>query len=138
MKVLVTIKAAGKKKHLASIPLDVTESPLTLRQFVEQIVTDSVKAFNAKRVDSDVVRYLTQDAIDEQVLTGKVGFGRRLGIKDADAGESVVAALLAYADGLYRVFVDDREITSLDEMVQLHEASTVTFIRLTMLSGTMF
>lgn len=138
MKVLVTIKAAGKKKHLASIPLDVPESSLTLRQFVQQIVTDNVRAFNAKKVDSDFVRYLTQDAIDAQALTGKVGFDRRYGGKDADVGQSVEAALLAYADGLYRVFVDDREITSLDEIVQFHEASTVTFIRLTMLSGTMF
>ncbi len=138
MKALVTIKAAGQKKHLASIPLDVPESPLTLKQFVEQIVTDNVRAFNAKKVDSDLVRYLTQDAIDEQVLTGKMGFGRRLGSKDADAQESVEAALLAYADGLYRVFVDDREITGLDETIQFHEASTVTFIRLTMLSGAIF
>jgi hypothetical protein len=56
MKALVTIKAAGQKKHLASIPLDVPESPLTLKQFVEQIVTDNVRAFNAKKVDSDLVR----------------------------------------------------------------------------------
>jgi hypothetical protein len=138
MKALVTIKAAGKKKHLASIPLDVPGSPLTLRQFVEQIVADSVKAFNARKVDSDLVRYLTRDAIDEQVFTGKLGFDRRYGSKDADVGESVKAALLAYADGLYRVFVDDREITSLDEMIQLHEASTVALVRLTMLSGAIF
>lgn len=138
MKVLVTIKAAGKKKHLASIPLDVPESSLTLRQFVQQIVTDNVRAFNAKKVDSDFARYLTQDAIDEQALTGKVGFDRRYGSREADAAESVEAALLAYADGLYRVFVDDRETTSLDETIQSREVSTVTFIRLTMLSGTMF
>jgi len=138
MKALVTIKAAGQKKHLASIPLDVPESPLTLRQFVEQIVADNVKAFNAKKVDSDLVRYLTQDAIDEQALTGKVGFDRRYGSREADARESVEAALLAYADGLYRVFVDDREITGLDETIQFHEASTVTFIRLTLLSSTIF
>lgn len=138
MRVLVIVKAAGKKKHLASIPLDVPESPLTLRQFVETIVTDNVRAFNAKKVDSDFVGYLTQNAIEEQASTGRVGFGRRFGSKDADVGQSVEAALLAYTDGLYRVFVDDGEITSLDETIQFHEESTVTFIRLTMLSGTMF
>lgn len=47
-------------------------------------------------------------------------------------------ALLAYKDGIYRVFIGDEEVKELNESLNIKEGDILTFIRLTMLSGGMW
>ena len=117
---------------------EVSDAAKTLAGLIKLIATENVKSYNAKRPDSDFVRLLTQEGIDAQAVTGKVGFGRRFGAKDAHPQKAVEATLLAFSDGLYRAFIDEREILVLDEELLLHEGSKIAFIRLTFLSGGMW
>ena len=41
----------------------------------------------------------------------------------------------SYEDGIFRIFMDDTETGDLSSPIQLKEESTLTFIRLAMLSG---
>ena len=43
-----------------------------------------------------------------------------------------------FEDGLFRVFLGDRELENLDEKVEFAEGNEITFIRLTMLAGRMW
>ena len=69
---------------------------------------------------------------------GRIGFGIPFGSREADTEEALETALQGFRDGLYRVFVGDREIESLDEPLGLSEGDTVTMIRLVMLTGGFF
>ena len=51
------------------------------------------------------------------------------------ATEAIVNALQSYEDGIFRIFMDDTEAGDLSSPIQLKEESTLTFIRLAMLSG---
>ena len=42
---------------------------------------------------------------------------------------------MAFNDGLFRIFLNDNELSSLEEKINLQENDELTFIRLTMLSG---
>jgi len=139
MNVFVSVKQVGKKKaYLSNLCYEVPGSPLTLTDLIQLIVTERVKAYNAKTPDSDIVALLTQEDIDSQLQTGKVGFGRRLSNKSANLQKAVDAALLAFSDGLYRVFIDEKEIVNLDEHLEIRQDSKIAFIRLTFLSGRMW
>jgi uncharacterized LabA/DUF88 family protein len=139
MKIFVSVKQVGKKKaYLSDLCYEIHDSPLTLTELIRLIVTERVKVYNAKTPDSDIVALLTQEDIDAQAQTGKVGFGRRFNSKNADPQKAVDVALLAFTDGLYRVFIDEREIETLDEHLEIREGSKITFIRLTFLSGRMW
>ena len=139
MRIYISIKQAGKKKGvLSDLPFEVPDPLITLAVLLKLIVIENVKNYNAKKPDSDFVALLTQESIDAQAAAGKVGFGRRFGIKDADLEKAVETAFLAFRDGLYRVFLDDQEILNLDDGLLLHEGSKIAFIRLTFLSGRMW
>ena len=49
--------------------------------------------------------------------------------------EAITNALQSYEDGIFRIFMDDTEAGDLSSPIQLKEESTLTFIRLAMLSG---
>ena len=139
MNIFVSVKQAGKKKaYLSDLCYEIPGSPLTLIDLIRLIVTERVKAYNAKTPDSDIVALLTQEDIAEQAQTGKVGFGRRFNSINADPQKAVDAAVLAFTDGLYRVFINEQEVENLDEHLEIYEGSKIAFIRLTFLSGRMW
>ena len=49
--------------------------------------------------------------------------------------EAIANALQCYKDGIFRIFLDDSELGALSSPIVLKEESTLTIIRLTMLSG---
>lgn len=49
--------------------------------------------------------------------------------------QATAAALLAFEDGLYKVFVQEEECSALDEPLRLEEGDELTLIRFTMLAG---
>ena len=69
---------------------------------------------------------------------GKIGFGIPFGSREADLTEALETACQGFADGLYRVFIGDREIEDLDAPLHLQEGDSVTIIRLVMLTGGYF
>jgi hypothetical protein len=52
-----------------------------------------------------------------------------------DTGAAVDAALLAFADGLFKVFVADRELADDDAPVALTDGAQLLFLRLMPLAG---
>ncbi|MEM6773157.1 MAG: hypothetical protein AAF597_21470, partial [Bacteroidota bacterium] len=80
--------------------------------------------------------FLSPAEMDEQSTTGKIGFGdlenRTLAVEE----QSIEVARQGFLDGLFTVFVDEDEITELETPLSLTDASVITFLRLTFLSGT--
>jgi hypothetical protein len=136
MKVYVSVKQAGKRRAFLTKEEWILKSePSTLREVITEIISTNVDKYNNRELESSLVNYLTFDEVETQAHTGKVGFGRRVNAQQTDVTKAIDTAMIAFTDGLYRVFVEDKEIESLDEKFQIKEGNLLTFIRFTMLSG---
>ena len=86
-----------------------------------------VERFN--RDESEVFRGLVQPGETERVLNG-VRERRPL-----DWEQQYAKAVAAFAGNGFLVFVDDRQVTSLDETIRLAPETKVTFLKLVPLMG---
>jgi hypothetical protein len=138
MQIFVRVKAAGKRREMLELrPVDVPGGLDASEKLIEYLVRENVRAYNAKAVDAPFFPYLSQQALEDGAHTGRIGFGDRRNEKTQDAGEAVTNALQCFADGLYRVLVNETE-ASPGAPLHLQEGDTVTFIRLVMLAGRRF
>ena len=71
-------------------------------------------------------------------MSGKVGFGNIYNEKKADVSRAQENVIMAFEDGLVRVFIGDCEQEKLDDNIDLKEGDVLTFIRLTFLAGRMW
>ncbi|WBU88282.1 hypothetical protein [Cellulophaga omnivescoria] len=129
------LKRLGKKK-VKQIPLTLDATPNNLQQLLVGCVKNQVEAFNKKRVEVNVVGFLSPAEIQDQAQRGKVDFGDLANKDLAVEQEAIDNVLLAFKDGLFVVFVDGDEVTSLETPLQLTKDSVVAFIRMTFLVGT--
>ena len=112
--------------------------PDTLRQLIAIMVSDGVEVYNQRLQSKENMHTLTKDDIDAMSQVGKIGFGIPFGSREANIDDALETAVQGFEDGLYRLFVGEREIESLDEPLHLQEADTITIIRLVMLAGGYF
>ena len=109
--------------------------PTTLQQLLTMLVQYSVNAFVERQHTGNILPYLTEQEVQQSADTGKVGFGHVEDTRVPDEQQAIDAALLAFKDGLYRVFWRDEELTELAAPLALQENDTIVLIRLTMLAG---
>lgn len=134
------MKRAGKqrKEDLVPVSFELGSKPDTVRELLTELVRLSVKQYNERKDEGQVLSYLTKEQISGQAAAGKVSFGLRGG-SDADPEKAVENALQCFADGIYRVFAGEEELTGLEQMIPWgageEKEPVFTFIRLTMLSG---
>lgn len=136
-------KALGSRRRLFadwSIPVPPGASGgggggLTLRELIDRIVRAEVAAFRERQEDRRIARALSAAAIAEGAARGKVDMGGRELDQEVDEDQAVGTALQAFADGIFLVAVDGREVRDLEESVYLKDDSRVTFIRLALLAG---
>jgi hypothetical protein len=120
--------------------LDLPPGQVTARQLVEAAVAAEVAAYQARAEEASLVRVLTQKALLADLERGAVRTG---GAQEAqphdaasvDVADAVDAALLAFGDGLFKVFVGDCELTDDAVAVSVAEGAALLFLRLVPLAG---
>ncbi|OWA34098.1 hypothetical protein B9G55_17370 [Saccharibacillus sp. O16] len=138
MKLNAIVKSPGRRRGVAARELDLPGMPRTLRELIEQTVQAMVGEFEQRRAGESLLPYLTEREIEDSAKMGKVGFGSVYGEQAPDERKSTEAALLAFEDGLYRVFLRQEEVTELDAPLTLADGDEVVFMRFTMLAGGMW
>ena len=139
MKVYISAKQIKKRgNQIAAIPYELRTVPDTLRQLISILVSDGVECYNQRLLAKEDTATLTKDDIDSMSQIGKIGFGIPFGSREANLQDAQETALQGFKDGLYRVFIGEREIESLDAAMELQEEDTITIIRLVMLTGGFF
>jgi hypothetical protein len=118
---------------------------VTARQVIEASVIAEVAAFHARAEEASLVRVLTREGLARELATGAVRTGgpqdpvlvdaAAIDTVPIDTGAAVDAALLAFADGLFKVFVADRELADDDAPVALADGAQLLFLRLMPLAG---
>jgi hypothetical protein len=111
---------------------------LRLRDLLAYVVRDEVAAFEQRREERRLIRVLSPEQIQEAATTGKiisVAFDEAQTHSPVDADAAIRVALQAFEDGLYFVFVDDKQLEDLDAPALVRDGSKLTFIRLVALAG---
>ena len=125
----------GKRRPAAQSAFDCPEGPLSLRDFLAAIVRSEVAAYNTREPEQPLLPFLLPAEIQDAAESGKVGFGSLYSTKKADPDQAIAAALTAFCDGLYAVFLDEKQAAHLDEILDIQQDDAVTFLRLTLLMG---
>jgi hypothetical protein len=97
--------------------------------------TAQLNAFRKRQEERRLARILSRPEIESGVRIGKVDPGERDLKQSVNEDEAVSAALQAFEDGLYYVFIDGVQQTNLNSEIFIKSESTVTFIRLVALAG---
>jgi hypothetical protein len=136
MRVYFNVKQAGSRKnYIAKEEIVLEYTPSTLRELIKYIVTKNVKEFNENIKKERLVDYLTNKEIEDKAEAGKVSFGSIYNNSKQNLSKALDSAYLAYEDGIYKVFLGDKEAGKLDEEIELKEDDILTFIKFIMLSG---
>jgi hypothetical protein len=121
----------GVQEH--ELALALPPGPASARQIIEAAVTAEVAAHQARAEEAGLVRVLTEQSLLGDLDRGAVRMGDAAAAH-VDLTAAVEAALLAFGDGFFRVFVGDREVEG-SEPVDLTDGAAVLFLRLVPLAG---
>jgi hypothetical protein len=109
--------------------LEIAEERLAVRELIRRRVFQEVAEYNART--PEVFRGLVQPADAERVLNGyALRTPRRI-----DPEKQTELALRAFAGNGFLVLVGDRQVTDLDEEIELVLGTEVTFLKLVPLVG---
>ena len=139
MKIKVSTKQIGSRRAVAPVEFVYPNTPATVRELITETVRLCVEDYN-HRVDEgeDAEKPLSLTEIADKAYIGKIAFGVNNNGKHQEPEAAVLNAIQSFEDGIFRVFHGDTELTVLDSPIELSEGDTLTFIRLTMLSGRMW
>jgi len=138
MEISVAVKQLGKRKpSIAQQMLEVPQlsSPCQLKDVLKAIVSQQVEAFNERITQPNIVPFLLSAEIQDALIDGKVSFGDTYNKQTVSVEKAQDNALLAYKDGLFKVFLNEDEICELTQEFSFTPHDVFTFIRLTFLSG---
>lgn len=110
-------------------------SRLTLRDLITRVVEAEVQAFQQRQAERRLARVLSPGEIEQGLARGKVDLGERELNQPVDPAAAVAAALQAFEDGLYFVFVESEQVTALEAEVVLQPQTRMSFVRLVALAG---
>ena len=131
----IQLKRLGKKKILRQ-KVKLTGNIKTLEDLITQLVTHNVNSFNKEIETNKILSFLSPNEIQNQSITGKIGFGEIENKTKANIKSSIENALQAFEDGIFVVFIDDDEVKTLKKPLAIKESSSITFIQMTFLTGT--
>ena len=135
MNIYVRVKAAGKRRDiLEKQSFAIPNGTETAKELISYIVKENVREYNEKEVDAEMFKYLTQENFQRQETIGKIGFADRKNEKNQDEENAVENALQCFEDGIYRMLINENEVSHLGE-IEINEEDVITFIRLVMLAG---
>lgn len=133
-------KVPGSKTHLFE-PFSFDPFPelgssggITLREFLIKLVHEQVRDFHLREQDRQALKVITSQDLVKGWSQGKF-LSPREDAQKVDPDDAVGAALQAFEDGLYLVFIDDEPKKNLDEEVFVNPSTQVTLIRLVALAG---
>lgn len=138
MRAYIQIKQLGKRKcSIEKIPIDFPVPPVNVQGLIEAIVSWQVCEYNERLQQSEVLKYLTQEEVENKTASGKVGFAVNYNGKPWPQKSKPSPMLCNPMRTEFSVssWADTEARRPYPPPIQLKEESTLTFIRLAMLSG---
>ncbi|HIX83911.1 MAG TPA: hypothetical protein H9979_05150 [Candidatus Megamonas gallistercoris] len=142
MNIFIQVKQIGKRRDIVKKqPFQLKYAPDTVHELLNEIVADLVAKFNERTknsFDENILKYLSSQDIDNMAVAGKISFNLNYNDTKADLDKAQKNVALSFQDGLFRIFLNENELTDLNQTISLKENDTLIFIRLVMLAGRMW
>lgn len=123
----------GIREH--DLILGLPPGKVTAHQVIEAAVRAEVAAYHSRAEEDSMVRVLTNKSLAEDLARGAVrSTAPEAGRPPVDTAAAVDAALLAFDDGLFKIFVGEDELTG-DMAVPITDGAALLFLRLVALAG---
>lgn len=136
MKLFINVKQLGKRRDvIGTKEIYLDPVPTTTAGLITAIVALQVKEYNDRPDQNELLTYLTDPEIQRKATVGKIDFGVNYNDNSADPEKAIRNALLSFEDGIFRVFLNDNALDTLQEEIHPREGDRLTFVRLTMLAG---
>ena len=137
MKIIVNVKGLSRKKVIHQEELELKDKISTTKDLITELVKINVEKFNKKIDDKNILSIITNENIAKAARIGKIG-DEVHGDKKANLEKALDTAYLSFEDGLYCIFINNKQSEKLDDSLNLKDGDIITFIRLTMLAGRMW
>ena len=137
MKIIINVKGLSRKKVIHQEEVELKNKISTTKDLITELVKINVEKFNKKIDDKNILSIMTNEYIAEAVRAGKIG-DEVHGDKKANLEKALDTAYLSFEDGLYCIFINNKQSEKLDDSLNLKDGDIITFIRLTMLAGRMW
>ena len=137
MKLSINIKGLSRKKVIHQEEIEIINEISTTKDLIRELVKINVEKFNKKIDDKDILSIMTNEYIAEAARAGKIG-DEVHGDKKVNLEKALDTAYLSFEDGLYCIFINNKQSEKLDDSLNLKDGDIITFIRLTMLAGRMW
>lgn len=139
IQIYVALKHMGNvTKKVKEYPFVLSRTPCTFRELIEESVKSCLDAYSARATNAKASAPLTDEQFDGMREIGKFAFGVHYNENEIDEAKAIQTAIDAVTDGLVRVFKGNDEMTNLDTEIEIAVGEVFTFVRLTMLSGSMW
>ncbi|SFR80598.1 histidine kinase [Anaeromicropila populeti] len=136
MRLKVNVKHLGKRKNTVDAAyFELEKTPGTVGELIEETVKACVKEYQERQEKKEVLTVFTKEEIEDKAMSGKVSFGVNYGTNVPNEKDAVENARQSFLDGIVVIFIDDVEQEHLEDKIILKEDTSVTFVRMTMLSG---
>jgi hypothetical protein len=119
----------GQSQPGYAITLNFPQNHISVRELIEARVRAEVAHYNKKQ--PEVFRMLVQPTLSERVLNG-FKFKEK---KKIDEREQYEKAVEAFDRNGFIILVDDLQVESLDQIIEIEAETTVTFLKLVPLVG---
>jgi hypothetical protein len=136
-RLVVRAQIVGRRgASFAPLELEREVAVETARDLLVAVVHEQVSSFRSRKQEAKVLRILTERDIDEGREVGRIASGdQEPDDRVPDTKLAIEAALTAFEDGFYYMFVNDRQVERLDQVVDQRDVTDVLFVRLTPLAG---
>lgn len=144
MQIQITIKSLAQQASeikAERINLPNIEEKTTLQILLSALVEQQITVLHSKVSGEDrtyIPEPLSNNYLQLLTQTGKADFDLRYNDTEADIQAAQKNMLQCFKDGLFAVFIDDDEVSDLEQEISLTPETIISFIRLTFLSGGYF
>ena len=98
MKAYIQVKQVGKRKcSIEKMPVDFPTPPASVQELIEAVVCWQVKEYNERLQQSEMLKYLTSEEMEDKATAGKVGFEANYNGRPAAETEAIINALQSSA-----------------------------------------
>ncbi len=139
MEMKVNVKSvSGKRNRITTVSVPYSRDNMSVRELIEETVNYCVSEYNSRMENTELLSALLPAEISDKAAQGKISFGTIYGEKCADLKKAQADALEAFSDGVVAVFTDERRLEDEEEILDLTNIKSLTFIKLVMLAGRMW
>ena len=78
------------------MPVDFPTPPASVQELIEAVVCWQVKEYNERLQQSEMLKYLTSEEMEDKAAAGKVGFEANYNGRPAAETEAIINALQSY------------------------------------------